>query len=395
MGKVFISDFKDGDLVETLFLVASKSIRETKNGDPYLCITCQDRSGTIEARAWDNALAMAKRFDCDEFIALRGRVSSFRDELQLTVMDLEKVPEERVALKDFLPHSRFEAETLFRSLQELIEKEIRSPEIKRFFGALFGDAPFCSAFQRAPAAVTNHHAFLAGLLEHSLSMARIALQLGRHYEGYYPGMINTDLVIAGAILHDMGKVSELTFKRSFDYSTEGRLIGHIQIGAEKVSEVARSMTPRLDQNLEMQLKHLILSHHGRQEYGSPVTPKSAEATLLHQIDMIDSRMNMCWNLLKTGAANDGTSKERWTEYSRLFGGSFYQAGEAATGWLSQLENSTEEPDFLSPSSSEASQSLSEDSQKSGKKKRSSTPGSSDAFSSTQEEEDHNLRLFDE
>ena len=331
MRKIFIADLKDNTTVESIFLVASKSVRETKNGDPYLCITCQDKTGTIEARVWDNALALEARFQVDDFIAARGRVSSFRDELQLTLSDLDRIDEEGIDLKDFLPHSRWSADALFRSLETLIEEEVSSAEVRRFLKALFADPAFQKAYQRAPAAVTNHHNYLAGLLEHSLSMARLAIALGRHYQTYYPAMVDTDLLIAGCVIHDMGKVEELSFGRSFDYSTVGRLVGHIPIGSERVSEVARSMDPPLDPNLEMQLKHLVLSHHGRQEYGAPVIPRTAEATLLHFLDMIDSRMNMCWNATEEHLSAPNP-REGWTDYLRVLSGSLYIGGDAASGW---------------------------------------------------------------
>lgn len=353
MRKIFVGEIEDNTTIETVFLAASKSVRETKNGDPYLCVTCQDKTGSIEARVWDNALALDARFDADDFIAVRGRVSSFRDELQLTLSDIEKVDEEGIDLKDFLPHSRWSAEALFRALNDLIDQEVRSSEVRRFLKALFDDPVFRKAYQKAPAAVTNHHNYLAGLLEHSLSMARLALSMGRHYEAYYPGMVDTDLVIAGCVIHDMGKVEELSFGRSFDYSTVGRLVGHIPIGSERVSTVARSMDPPLDPNLEMQLKHLVLSHHGRQEYGAPVIPRTAEATLLHFLDMIDSRMNMCWNAVES-RLDAPEPAEGWTDYRRVLNGSLYIGGEAARGWkAASLPPSMEEGPGGAPSRGDA------------------------------------------
>lgn len=329
--KIFICELIDNQAIETIFLVASKAIRETRNGDPYLALTLQDRSGTIEARAWDNAVVMERRFDNDDFVAVRGRVSSYRDELQITLVDLEKAREEDLDLRDYLPHSRWKASTLYASLLELIDREIRSQEIRRFLDALFKDASFQSRYQRAPAAMSNHHDYLAGLLEHSLSMARQAVFMGHHYNAYYPDMVDTDLLITGCIIHDMGKVEELTYGRSFDYSTSGRLIGHITLGAEWVARIARSLDPMLNSNLTMQLQHLILSHHGRQEYGSPVTPRSPEALLLHQLDMIDSRMNMCWKACQPLLENADTPRE-WSDYQRPFSGSLYVSAKEARHW---------------------------------------------------------------
>lgn len=329
--KIFIADLVDNQPVETVFLVASKAVRETKNGDPYLCLTLQDRTGTIEVRAWDNAIALDSRFEADHFVAIRGRVSSYRGELQITLSDLERVEESEVNLADYLPHSKWSADELFDSLLALIEEEVESKEVRRFFAKLFSDQEFQRRYKRAPAAMSNHHNYLAGLLEHSLSMARLAVSMGRHYNAYYPGLVNVDLLVAGCIIHDMGKIEELHFKRSFEYSTAGRLLGHITIGAQWVEETAATMQPPLDPNLVMQLKHLVLSHHGRQEYGSPVTPKTAEAMLLHFLDMVDSRMAMWWNACESSIQGPGQS-EGWSDYQRNLNGSLYIAGDAARGW---------------------------------------------------------------
>ncbi len=336
ISKVFISELSDNSSVETLFLVASKSIRETRNGDPYLCVTLQDRSGTIEARGWDDAEKMEARFEVDDFVAIRGRTSSYRGELQITLADLERVDEDQVELSDFLPHSRWSVDTLFDELQRLVRDHVQSDEVRRFLFALFDDELWRKKYLRAPAAVSNHHAYLAGLAEHSLSMARLAITLGRHYDAYYPGLVDTDLLIAGCIVHDMAKTEELEYRRSFAYTTEGRLVGHVVRGAEIVGEVARSMTPALDEHFTIQLKHLILSHHGKKEYGAPVTPKSPEAILLHYLDMIDSRMNMCWNACEQLIEGDDGG-DAWSDYQRNFGSSLYIGGDAAQGWKKDLQ----------------------------------------------------------
>ncbi|RAL23638.1 hypothetical protein DL240_05620 [Lujinxingia litoralis] len=330
--KVYIADLEDNAVVESTFLLAAKSIRETRSGDPYLSMTLQDRSGTIEVRAWDNALMLDKRADIDDFVAIRGRVSSYRDKLQITITDMERIDDASVDLADYMPHSRWSADGLFEQLRSLLTHQIQSPEVLRFLNALLDDPDFARRYKQAPAAVTNHHNFLGGLLEHTLSMARLGLQMARHYQAYYPGLVDSDLVIAGVVLHDMGKVEELSYRRSFDYTTEGRMVGHIARGAEIVGQVAAALTPELDPDLVTHLKHLVLSHHGRMEYGSPVTPRTAEAMLLHFLDMIDSRMNMCWNAcepLVSGASASGG----WSDYRRaLEGFMFVQPAPAGGRW---------------------------------------------------------------
>ncbi len=346
--KRFISQLVDDTPVETIFLAASKAVRETRNGDPYLCITLQDRTGTIEARCWDDALVFDERFSSDDFVAIRGRVSSYRGELQITVNDVERIPDTAVNLSDFLPHSRWDADLLFEQLYELVDQVIESTEVRRFLLALLDDESFTDRFRRAPAAVSNHHAYLAGLLEHSLSMARLAVTMGRHYQAYYPGLVDTDLLVAGCIIHDMAKIDELEYRRSFDYSTEGRLVGHIVRGAEWVGQVAAAVDPPLDDNLTTQLKHLVLSHHGKKEYGAPVTPKSPEALLLHQIDLIDSRMNSVWNACQS-LVEDPSNTDEWSDYQRQFSSFLYIAGESARSWRARSrKNITDDGPGLDP-----------------------------------------------
>ena len=329
--KVFVSELTDNSAVETTFLAAAKSVRETRNGDPYLCITLQDKTGTIEARGWDDAEQLEARFDADDFIAVRGRVSSYRGELQITVNDVERIDDSRVELSDYLPHSRWSRGQLFDALRSLVQRHVNSEEIRRFLFALLDDDAWSERFSKAPAAVSNHHAYLAGLLEHTLSMARLAVTMGRHYSAYYPGLVDPDLLVAGCVIHDMGKIDELEYRRSFDYSTRGRLVGHVVGGAELVGRVARTLEPELDEQLTMQLQHLVLSHHGKKDYGAPVTPKSPEAILLHHLDMIDSRMNACWQACKPLVEGDDDG-EGWSDYQRMFGSSMYVSGDAAQGW---------------------------------------------------------------
>ncbi len=349
--KIFVDDLVDNQPIETVFLAASKQIRETRNGDPYLCVTLQDSSGTIEARAWDDAPMLEGRFSADDFIAIRGRVSSYRDELQITLSDLERIDDDQVTLGHFLPHSRWDADAMFNALKRLVDDHVQSGEVRRFLHAFFDDPDWSAKFKKAPAAVTNHHAFLAGLLEHTLSMARLAVSMGQHYRAYYPGMVDPDLVIAGAIVHDMAKIDELEYRRSFNYSTEGQLVGHIVQGAQWVESIAADLDPPLDEHLKTQIQHLILSHHGKKEYGAPVTPRTPEALLLHHIDMVDSRMNMCWNACEP-MVDDGEHDGQWSDYQRPFGRSLYISGKAADGWQHREDAQGSEGPGLSPVSAD-------------------------------------------
>jgi 3'-5' exoribonuclease len=340
--KVFISDLQENEFVQTPFLVADKSIRTTKNGDPYLCVTLRDRTGDIEGRGWDRAEMLANRFDVDDFVMIRGQVSSWNDELQLTLEDVKKLEDEAVDFADFLPCSRWSSEAMFEQLLDEIRGGVRSDDVRRILEAIFEDDAVVDAFKTAPAATSNHHAYRGGLLEHCLSMTRMARRICRHYAHYYPGDVNQDLVIAGCVLHDIGKIEELQFQRSFRYSTEGQLVGHITQGVEMLTEAARRLDPRPPRDLLDQIKHLILSHHGKREYGSPVKPRTPEAMLLHQIDMIDSRMNMWLGHLEEH--RDGVeADEEWTGYHRTLERSIFAGTPESAEW-SKPDAPASEPD---------------------------------------------------
>jgi 3'-5' exoribonuclease len=341
--KVFIADLVDLATVQTTFLVTQKAIRETKNGAPYLNVTLQDRTGSIEARAWDNAQVLANRFDQDDFVVVRGRVGSFRDQLQITIADIERVEDSDVDPGDYLPQSRWPGDALFTQLVELLNQGLKSGAMRRFFDVLFSDEDLRRRYILAPAAVSNHHNFISGLIEHTLSMARLAHRILDHYERYYPGMLNGDLVLAGCVLHDMGKIDELGYRRGFEYTTEGRLVGHIVRGVEIINETALRASPPFDPDMLTQLKHMVLSHHGKLEYGSPTVPKMPEALLLHEIDMLDSRMNMCWNVFeKHQSRGNGSAVQSWTDYQRLFDSSLYVGASTASWWCDDVSPLTEE-----------------------------------------------------
>ena len=333
LSKTFIRDLVLDTHIRSTFVVSAKATRQTKYGDDYLCVTLTDRTGSIEARAWENARMLAQRFDTSDFVVCAAVVCSYQDTLQLKLNDIERVDETQVDATDFLPSSRWDKEALFAQLKELVLTEVTNPLMRDFFKTLFGQADLMRKFKLAPAAKSNHHNYLSGLLEHVLSMARIATNLADHYGRYYPGLINKDLLLAGCILHDIGKCRELSFSRSFNYTTHGQLIGHIVHGVELVNEIAAAMPRQAPEEMLLEIKHLILSHHGRLDYGSPVKPKTPEAMLLHEVDMIDSRMNMCHMFIaQHEELQNSSAPDRWTSYNRPLETSLYLGGEHDAIW---------------------------------------------------------------
>lgn len=339
--KVYVSDLVDDQFVQTTFLVDEKEMRETRSGDPYVRVALADRTGTIEGRIWDDVGSLARRFAPDDFVGVRGQVDTWKDELQLKIDDIRRVDDEEVEVREYLPYSRWSSDEMFGALCDVVDEKVRSEAVRRFLECLLTRDEFVANFKKAPAATSNHHEYFGGLLEHTLSMARVAVSLTDHYARYYPGLVDRDLVIAGCILHDAGKVEELSFDRTVSYSTDGKLVGHIAQGVELVGAVADELQPAPPEHLITQLKHLVLSHHGHNEYGSPVEPRTPEALLLHQIDMMDSGLNQFHSHIEEHREGQ-RSEEDWTSYDRSLETDIYAGPESAPDWASPLDPSLED-----------------------------------------------------
>lgn len=313
MGKIFISDIKDRAQVDSVFLVKEKISAMAKNGKPYLTLRLMDKSGELEAKVWDNVDHLSATFDKDDFVAVRSKATVYLGKMQLVVADLKRVPEEEVELADFLPETERDIREMEAELFDLLAT-IDDEYLSRLLKSFFDDPPFMALYRSAPAAKGMHHVYLGGLLEHSLAVAKLVDRIVPLYGG-----INRDLLIAGALLHDVGKVREMAYFRSFDYTDEGKLLGHITIGVEMVHEKIAAI-PAFPQNLAMLLKHMLLSHHGQYEFGSPKRPKTLEATILNYLDDLDSKING----IRTHIMREPDNQSCWTSYHRLYDRYFYK-----------------------------------------------------------------------
>jgi 3'-5' exoribonuclease len=311
--KKCVADIKDRDLVQSVFLVKDKIIAMAKNGKPYLTLKLMDKSGEVDAKIWDNADEIAAIFDKNDFLAVRAKASVYLGKMQLIVSELKRVPEEEVELADFLPETDRDINLMVEELWALVAS-LADPDLKRLLNSFFGDPELLAMYRVAPAAKGMHHVYLGGLLEHSLAVAKLVDAMNPLYQG-----LNRDLLIAGALLHDVGKVREMTYMRSFDYSDEGKLIGHITIGVEMLQERISAL-PGFPVELGMLLKHMLLSHHGQYEYGSPKRPKTVEATILNYLDDLDSKING----IRTHIRKEPDNPSRWTSYHRLYDRYFFK-----------------------------------------------------------------------
>ncbi|OQX07785.1 MAG: hypothetical protein BWK76_24400, partial [Desulfobulbaceae bacterium A2] len=303
-----LAQLVSGQIVDFPLLIQSATLGETKTGKPYLMLVVQDKSGDIAARAWSDAARLAALAEPGRVLRVRGQAVAYQDKLQIKVDTLEPLSpaEEERYRASLVPSSARPAEEMEAELQGLLRSFAR-PELRRLMRRIFADEEIGPLFRRAPAAKKMHHAYRGGLLEHTLSLARLADRVAGHYP-----RLDRDLLLAGALLHDLGKVRELVDENGvFDYSDSGRLVGHLVQGAGMVRDAAARISDFPPALLD-QLLHLILSHHGRYEYGAPCLPMTPEALVLHYLDDIDAKMQYIDNL----AARLSGPGPHWTDYQR-------------------------------------------------------------------------------
>ena len=304
MKSPFVSELKPDQTIHAPFLVHIKDVRQKKTGDPYLSLTLADKTGELDAKMWDNAAEVLDTFDRDDFVKVKGLVQVFQNRLQLTIHKLQRIADSEVAFADYFPASKRDPAEMEAEVREVVGG-IGNPHLKALLESVFGDGKIMAAFRLAPAAKTIHHAFLSGLIEHVLSMVQIARFTASHYSE-----IDADLLLTGVLLHDIGKIHELVYARTFGYSDEGQLVGHIVMGVKMLDEKARAI-PGFPPKLLTLIEHLILSHHGTLEWGSPKVPLLPEAMLLHQIDNMDSKMEAMRQTLERDQRIEGV----WTAYN--------------------------------------------------------------------------------
>jgi len=304
--KQFVEALADGDPLNDLFLIKSVRLAETRAGKPYLLLTLADRSGEISGPAWDNAEALEPICAPGAVVRVRGQLQTYNNKLQVQIKDVEAVDDTTWQPEAFVAASTRSQDDMRTELDRLISS-VRTPYLRALLKHIFDGAAIGALFQTAPAAKGIHHAYLGGLLEHSLSMARVAALLADHYR-----VVDRDLLVTGALLHDIGKTEELLNTTGvIEYTDVGRLKGHLVIGCEMIGRAARGIDGFPDDVL-MHLQHLVLSHHGRLEFGSPVVPMTAEALLLSFIDDLDAKMNLVEQLSRKVK----TDTPQWSDYQR-------------------------------------------------------------------------------
>lgn len=320
VAKIFITDIQPNQDVSSVFIVSDKQLRTARNGTQFLTLKLVDKTGEVTGRIWEGACELADAIPSRGVVAVRARSELYRDELQLQVREISVISVDQVDPADFLPVCPTDPELLYAQLKKLAAS-VKRRSLHQLLRSILGDHKLMGLFMRAPAAKSMHHAYIGGLLEHSVSVGKLVTRICEHYPD-----LDRDLLIAGAILHDIGKVHEFVYDLSIDYSNAGRLLGHMILGVEIMEEKTKALKSFPDEDALL-LKHLILSHHGEAEFGAVKLPMTREAFVLHFADDLDAKMNNLSRLLAEVKSGDGN----WTGYQQLFGRFFYKGPCPAEG----------------------------------------------------------------
>jgi 3'-5' exoribonuclease len=310
MKEFFISDCsqQENKVITSSFVVVSKQVKPKKTGEPYLALTLGDRTGQIEAKMWDNVEEFIDVFEQDDFLKIKGLINKYKNRFQLTIHKLRRMQDAEVDFSDYLPKTSKDIDELWQTLTDFTGT-FENPHLKSLVELFLADPEIAERYRIAPAAKTLHHAYIGGLLDHVVSLFRSCDLLCRNYP-----QVNRDLLLTGAFLHDVGKIHELTYNRSFSYSTRGQLLGHMIIELEMLQTKLEQL-PGFPTDLKTLLEHLIISHHGQYEFGSPKLPMFPEALMLHYLDDLDSKMEAIRAHFEREAQLDGP----WTSYNPSMG----------------------------------------------------------------------------
>ncbi len=298
----------ENKVITSTFVVVAKQVKPKKTGEPYLALTLGDRSGQVEAKMWDNVEEVLEAFEQDDFLKVKGLINKYKQRFQLTIHKLRKLGDSEIEFADYLPKTTKDIDELWRTLSEFVAG-FQNPHLKALLQAFMADPEITAAYRNAPAAKTLHHAYIGGLLDHVVSLSRSCDLMTRNYP-----QVNRDLLLTGAFLHDIGKIHELTYNRSFSYTTKGQLLGHMIIELEML-QTKLAQVPGFPEELKTMVEHLIISHHGQYDFGSPKLPMFPEALMLHYLDDLDSKMEAMRAHFERESNLDGP----WTSYNPSLG----------------------------------------------------------------------------
>ncbi len=315
----YIQQLAAGQVVEDeVFLISSKDLRTTSNGSLYIhCVLC-DKSGQMLGRVWQATEAMYQQIPEGGFLRFKGRVENYKGSLQFIVDAIRPVDPGSVELADFLPQTERDIDEMFERVKAIL-RQIKDPHVLALVKQFVTDEPLMDRFRKAPAAIQMHHAFIGGLLEHTLNVLELAAVVMPRYPD-----VSMDLVLAGVLLHDIGKTAELGYETNFVYTSEGQLIGHVVMATMWIDQKARDIEAETGEPFPAEvrhaLQHIVLAHHGQYEFGSPKLPAMPEAIALHHLDNLDAKLHVYLTKIKT----DPDPASDWTEYVRSLDTKIYK-----------------------------------------------------------------------
>jgi 3'-5' exoribonuclease len=308
MPRLFINQIRENDKFDEVFRISEKQLRPNKNGNLYLQFNLSDKTGTLNSRFWNVTTEQSEQFTEGDFVRAEGVSQKFQGIIQLIVRRMSKVPEAEVDLFDFVRTGQVNIQVRLQSLREIL-RALTNEKLHSLAECFLIDELFMEKFCRAPAGVKLHHAYLGGLLDHTVQMMELAVQIA----ALYP-QLNKDMLIMGAFLHDIGKVSELAYNNDLRYTDEGQLLGHALLGVEilctKIAETEKLSGETFDAEIAMLLKHILISHHGTYENQSAKLPMTLESQTLHFIDSIDSKIAEYQKYIN----EDSNQGMKWTNY---------------------------------------------------------------------------------
>jgi 3'-5' exoribonuclease len=314
MEKLFVSDLKDKQTLCTTFLAKNKTLLTDKKGKTYISLDLSDRSGSVDAKIWDNVEQTNNIFESGDIVKVKGQVQLFQNKKQIIIHKIDPIKDEPVDLKDYVGEVAQSPEEIYRELLLIVEK-VQSSHIRQLIENTLADPSIKEILLKSPAAKSIHHVQVGGLIQHILSISQLMLFIAKQYP-----QLNLDLLIFGAIFHDLGKIWELEWtNKGIRYTDKGRLVGHLYMSAELVEKKA-SQILGFPEDLVMVLKHIVLSHHGRLEYGSPKVPMMLEAYVVWMVDDLDSKIDSITQFMK----QDVSGEQDWSSFNQLYSRHFYK-----------------------------------------------------------------------
>jgi 3'-5' exoribonuclease len=308
--RVLLKDVVEKSRVRGVYLCTQKTLARGRNDRTYLSLTLADRSAALEARVWDQAEAVARKFAEADLVRVEGTAVLYQGRVQLHLADVARAEDPGLDPADFVPASAVPVDEMWRDLRALAAT-VQSAPLRGLLDAVLDDPALAELLRRCPAAKSIHHAFVGGLLQHTLSVARVVDAACAHYAREAPGLVDRDLALCGAILHDLGKTRELAADRGFAYTDVGRLLGHIVLGDALVEEKLRAF-PDFPPELALRLRHVLIAHHGEREFGSPKRPKTVEAFMVHHADALDCQLGFLRELFER------EQPRGWSSYQKLY-----------------------------------------------------------------------------